>query len=193
MQVAGRGLRRYRPVQKAWDTVSFGNGVGLQCLGVNGDGLIGGFSLAQEKLTIADTEPHRGDTNRPATSERVLTFEEAARLRADPAMKRRIRGSAVGDSPYKADLRLLRFGEERWQTLAQDLSLPAPPNCLLVHGSDLWLGGPAYVAVFDLAQHKLRTVCTIPARSVDRIQIAGGYLWAQSDKHLHKASLAAVR
>ncbi len=192
MQVAGRGLCRYRIEQNAWDTASLGNGVGLQCLGVNGDGLIGGFSLAQVRLTIAQ-EPGPGGTNKSATVDRVVTFEEAAQLRADRTMLRRLRGSAVGDSPFKADLRLRRFAEDSWRALGDAAALPAPPNCLLLDGANLWVGGPAYVALFDLAQNKVRTVCTIPARSVDRIQVGGGYLWAQFDKHLHRAQLSAVQ
>jgi len=82
-----------------------------------------------------------------------------------------------------------RFHEETWQKLGDVSALPAPPNLLLLDGADLWLGGPAYIAVFDLAQNRIRTVGTIPGRSVDRIQLAGGYIWAQFDKHLHRARL----
>jgi hypothetical protein len=192
MQVSGRGLCRYRLAQKAWDTASFGNGVGLQCFGLNGDGLIGGFSLAQVRLTL-ENEHRPGETNRLGTTDRVMPLEEASRLQADPAMRRRIRGSAIGDSPNKADLRLCRFGEATWRSLGDNPALPSPPNCLLLDGSDIWLGGPAYVAVFDLGQNKIRRVWTIPARSVDRIQVAGGFLWVQFDQHLHKAPLSATR
>jgi hypothetical protein len=192
MLVAGRGLCRYRLAQNSWDTATFGNGVWLQCFALNGDSLIGGFSLAQAKLMIEKERPP-GVTNQLGTTERIVTFEESARLQTDPAMRRRIRGSSVGDAPYKGELRLLRLRDDTWQKFGDDSVLPAPPSLLLVDGSDLWLAGPAYVAVFDLARNKMRTVCAIPAQSVDRLQVAGGYLWAQYDKHLHKAPLSATR
>ena len=188
MMVSGRGLCRYRVAQNIWDTSTFGGGVWLQCFGVNGDGVLGGFNLAQVRLTI-ENEPRPGDTNRPGTTELIVPAEEQARIWADPAMKGRIRGSAGGDSPYKTELRMRRFHEETWQKLGDVSALPAPPNLLLLDGADLWLGGPAYIAVFDLAQNRIRTVGTIPGRSVDRIQLAGGYIWAQFDKHLHRARL----
>jgi hypothetical protein len=190
MLVSGRGLCRYRIARKSWDTATFGNGVWLRCFGVNGDTFIGGFCLAQTRLLI-ENERRPGDTNKLGVTERVLTFEESAQLQKDPAISRRVRGGTVGDSPDKAELRFRRFGEDNWQKLGDASALPAPPTLFLLDGSDLWLGGPAYIAVFDLAQHKVRMVCNISAPSVDRIQIAGGFLWAQFGKHLHKAPLTA--
>lgn len=192
MLVAGRGLCRYRLAQNSWDTATFGNGVWLQCFALNGDSLIAGFSLVQGRLLIENERPP-GDTNQLGTTERVVTLEESARLQADSAMHRRIRGFTVGESPYKGELRLLRLRDETWQKLGGDSVLPAPPGLLLIDGNDLWLAGSTYIAVFDLAQNKIRAVCSIPSSSVNRIQIGGGFLWAQFDKHLHKAPLSATR
>ena len=192
MLVASRGLCRYRIAPKLWDTTTLGNGVWLRCFGVNGENVIGGFSLAQVRLTIRN-DRSAGNTNLLGTTDRVVTFEEQAQLQADPAMKGRIKAFAGGGLPDKAELRLRHFGDGRWETISQGATFPEAPDVLQLDGSDLWLGGRGYIAAFDLNQHKIRASCTISAKSVDRLQVAGGYLWAQFDKHLYKVPLSAMR
>jgi tetratricopeptide (TPR) repeat protein len=192
MLVTSRGLCRYRIAPKLWDTDTFGNGVWLRCFGVKGDTLIGGFSLAQVRLTIRNGRG-AGNTNPVATTDRVVTYEERAQLQTDPGMRGRIAGSASGDLPHKQELRLRQFGGGRWETISQGATFPEPPNVLQLDGSDVWLGGRGYIAAFDLNQNKIRASCSIAAKSVDRLQVAGGYLWAQFDKHLYKAPLSAMR
>ena len=188
MLVASRGLCRFRAAQKLWDTTTLGNGVWLRCFGVSGESVIGGFSLAEVRLTIR-SDRSAGNTNLVGTTDRVVTFEEQSQLQADPAMKGRITGSAVGGLPDKAELRLRHLGDGHWETINQQAAFPEPPDVLQLDGSDLWLGGRGYIAAFDLNQNKIRASCTISAKSVDRLQVAGGYLWAQFDKHLYKAPL----
>lgn len=149
--------------------------------------MLGGFSLAQDRLTI-ENERRSGDTNSPGTTDRVVTFAESARLQADPAMRGRIKGF-LGGSPDKAELRLRRFGGDHWQPFAEHIVLPEPPCLLTLDGSDLWLGGSGYIVAFNLDQNKIRASCNLAARSIDRLQVAGGYLWAQYDRHLHRARL----
>ena len=43
------------------------------------------------------------------------------------------------------------------------------------------------------AKKSVRTMCYIPAHSVDRLEIAGGYLWAKFDRHLYRVPLTATR
>jgi hypothetical protein len=91
------------------------------------------------------------------------------------------------------EIRECRSGEKNWRKLGGNGSLPALPNCFCRDGNDLWFGGAACVGALDLAHDKVRAIQTIPADSVDHIEVAGGYLWVQYDKHLHKAMLADIR
>lgn len=192
MLVSERGLCRYRIPQNTWDTVVFRNGVSAKCFGVYGDRLLAGLSVNQIRLLI-ENERRAGDTNAPGRTERIVTDEEEAQWWADPALRRRIRGSIVGNVPFRADLRVRSLTEERWQPLSETCALPLPPEVMEIVGSDLWLGGPGYIAVVDLTQKKLRARCSVAANSVERLQVAGGYLWAQFDWHLHKVPLSAAQ
>jgi hypothetical protein len=63
-------------------------------------------------------------------------------------------------------------------------------STLTVDGRNLWVGGMGYIAVMDRAQNRVRKITYVRARSVDQIEIGGGYIWAKYDRHLHRASLS---
>jgi hypothetical protein len=72
--------------------------------------------------------------------------------------------------------------------------LPSPRvTTLTVDGNDLWVGGEGYVAVVDLPLWKTRKVCYVAAREVDRIELAGGFVWVQFGGHLYRAPLKEVQ
>lgn len=78
-------------------------------------------------------------------------------------------------------------------------SLPAPTNlppsqvtALLVNGDDLWVGGVGFIARYDSRDETLRAFCYIPAEYVHRLQVGGGYLWAQFDRHLYRVPLVSI-
>ena len=62
-------------------------------------------------------------------------------------------------------------------------------SAVTIDGDFVWLGGLGFVALIDPQQTKLLKYGYINARSVDRIQVAGGYLWVQYDQHLYRAAL----
>jgi hypothetical protein len=62
-----------------------------------------------------------------------------------------------------------------------------------VDGPNLWVGGKAYLALVDPARDRVLKFAYVSARSLTQIQVGGGCVWAQFDKHLYKASLAAIR
>jgi hypothetical protein len=64
---------------------------------------------------------------------------------------------------------------------------------MTLDGNDLWVGGEGFIALVDLTECKIRKFCHIPAAGVDRIQVGGGYVWAQYDWHLYRALLSNVR
>jgi hypothetical protein len=62
-------------------------------------------------------------------------------------------------------------------------------GALALDGQDLWIGGFGFVAVADAKDGHVRKFAYVPTRTVDQIQIGGGYVWAVFDRHLHRASL----
>jgi hypothetical protein len=44
-----------------------------------------------------------------------------------------------------------------------------------------------------MALWKTRKVCYVPAREVDRIELAAGFVWAQFGGHLYRAPLKEVQ
>jgi tetratricopeptide (TPR) repeat protein len=60
---------------------------------------------------------------------------------------------------------------------------------LSVDGANLWVGGMGYVALVDPARDKVLKFSYIKSDNVDKIQVGGGWVWAQFDWHLYKARL----
>jgi hypothetical protein len=67
--------------------------------------------------------------------------------------------------------------------------IPAPPTALALDGSDLWVGGEGYVALVDLKLNRVKRFSYVRATEIDSIQVAGGYVWAKYECHLHRAPL----
>ena len=96
--------------------------------------------------------------------------------------------------PTGLGLRTFSFKDEQWKTFPAITGLPSEHvTTLTVDGHNLWVGGKAYVALVDPVQAKILKFAYVRARSVDRIQVGGGCVWAQFDWHLYKAPLAATR
>jgi hypothetical protein len=98
----------------------------------------------------------------------------------------------MGSNPARGGLTLHVLSDGRQQGLLETEGLFSPPTALTLQGRDLWVGGQGYVALVDLAENKIRKLAYVPARSVDQIQIGGGWLWVQYDKHIYRASLRDV-
>jgi hypothetical protein len=82
---------------------------------------------------------------------------------------------------------ILAFSGHAWSKLNDFGVLPAGMvSALARDGEHLWVGGSGYIAKIDPLRNELLRFSPIRS-TVDRIQIAGGYLWAQYDRHLHRA------
>jgi len=90
-------------------------------------------------------------------------------------------------------VRTLALREGQWKTFPAITGLPSEQvTALTVDGRNLWVGGKAYVALVDPAQDEVLKFAYVRARSVDKIQVGGGCVWAQFDWHLYKTSLAGT-
>ena len=81
----------------------------------------------------------------------------------------------------------LRGGE--WRHLPAQDGLPHESvTAVTADGQDVWLGGLGFIAHIG-PDYQLRKYAYVRASSVDHIQVAGGWVWAQFDRHLHRVRL----
>ncbi len=89
---------------------------------------------------------------------------------------------------------ILNFKDGRWRSLKNAEGLPpAAVTALALDGPNLWVGGMGYIALVDPVQDKVLGFAYVRAKTVDRVQVGGGYVWAQFDWHLYRALLSNVR
>jgi len=80
-----------------------------------------------------------------------------------------------------------------WRELKRPEGLPpGRVTALAPDGGRLWVGGFGYIALMDPAKNDLSAIGYVQADSVDRLQTAGGFLWAQFRCNLYRVSLANV-
>jgi hypothetical protein len=85
---------------------------------------------------------------------------------------------------------ILGFADQKRSDLKDFGVLPAGMvSALALDGNYLWVGGAGYVGKIDPVQNELLKFASIRSTLVDKIQIAGGFVWAQFDRHLHRAKL----
>jgi ligand-binding sensor domain-containing protein len=90
-------------------------------------------------------------------------------------------------------IHILNLKEDKWHDVGAFDGLPsASVNTLTLDGDRLWIGGVGYIALLDPAHEKVLNLAYVPGSGVDRIQVAGGYVWAQFDWHLYRAPLSAL-
>ncbi len=188
--VAGSTLRHYRIAQDVWESAPQRAGVGFVCYEMEGENLIQAHIVSLSKVTI-ETTVRSGLTNTTSKSSLLVSHEEENQLRATlktNANGRRICGMG-GDIPSRGALALQSMRDSTPAPLLLENALPSLPTTLTRAGRDLWVGGQGYVALVDLDEHKIKKLAYLSTRSVDRVQVAGGYVWVQCDKHLYRARL----
>jgi hypothetical protein len=167
----------------------------VKSFAMDGDRLVEALEISQVQLTI-ETKTS-GTTNAPQVTNRFVTYEESDRLQAvlrtNRSSGQRIKGIGSGSNPAKGGLglRSSRGSRSDYAVIGTE-ELPKPPTALALQGRDLWVGGLGYIALVDLESNKLKKLAYVPARSVDRIQIGGGYVWVQYDKHIYRVLLRDV-
>jgi hypothetical protein len=89
---------------------------------------------------------------------------------------------------------LLDFKEGKWRSLKAIDGLPSGAvTTVAPDGQDLWVGGRGYIALVDPERDKVLKFAHVQTYSVDRIQIGGGFLWAEYDWLLYRALLQNIR
>ncbi len=93
----------------------------------------------------------------------------------------------------KGVLAIQNLHDRQWKYLEDTDGFPNPPTILELDGDNLWVGGEGAIALVSLKENKVKKFCHIKTNSVDRIQIAGGYVWVQFDWHLYRVPLSALQ
>ena len=192
--VSGKGLQRFSAATNSWATLPNQNGFAINSIAVDGRYLVEGVGIHQLQVEI-ESKIKRGQTNIPmektvfAVSQEQLA-QATSKARANSNLMVRTSYGVLGD---KGGLEIGTLQDGRWQILTDADGLPNPPRTMAWDNGNLWVGGEAFMALVDLKQGKVRNFCYIQGGSVRHIQIGGGYVWAQFDRHLHRASLAELR
>ena len=193
--VPGR-LREFHVTRGVWGT--FPNKAGDWVSAFSADSAwfveAGGNQLTE--IIVQDKPKRNALTNEIQKIKMVVTSAELHQLednlRTNGSHQYISSYSSGGISPRGA-LAIQNLRDQRWQNLVDADGLPNPPSALALDGNNVWVGGEGAIALVDLNEAKVKKLCHIKAAGVDRIQIAGGYVWAQFDRHLYRASLSDVR
>jgi hypothetical protein len=89
---------------------------------------------------------------------------------------------------------IFSFRDGQWRSFKTVPGLTSDTVSALTpdHGN-LWVGGMGYIALVNPEQNQILKFAYVPARSVDKIQTGGGYVWAQFNGHLHRAPLSNMQ
>ncbi len=98
-----------------------------------------------------------------------------------------------GEKKGPVGISIFDLRNANWSYLPDVPELPAGVvTALQPNGNELWVGGAGYLARFDLQGNNLLNFSYIPG-TVERLEINGGYLWAQYNCHLHRLVLGTLR
>jgi tetratricopeptide (TPR) repeat protein len=191
---AGTVVRTLRMKDTVWGTLSGGDG-SPRCLAADAERLVEGNSIYRFEVEIETQLKDQSWTNQVTKETRIVTFEDKARLEATiktNGLHQRISGTSSGRVGPAGGVSIFSFRSQQWESFRDADGLPNPPTALALDGNNLWVGGKGYLALIDLKERKVRKYCHTGAEAVDRIQIAAGYVWAQYDWHLHRASIVGL-
>ena len=80
-----------------------------------------------------------------------------------------------------------------WRELKRPDELPpGRVTALALDHGRLWVGGSGYIALVDPDKAEPRAVAYVQTDSVDCLQAAGGFLWAQLNCHVYRVNLAKL-
>jgi tetratricopeptide (TPR) repeat protein len=188
--MAGNALYRSRPAENTWNV----HGESVGCYVREADRLVLGLEIPFLKVFLQTRSVTNGVTNWSQQISRDMTYPELARLHAQLKTNngQRVIGSGASSRPSYGDLELQVIRDGSRRRLLGDEGLPAPPTTLALESGKVWAGGQGYVALVDLNESKIKRLAHVPARSVDKIQIGGGWMWVLFDNQLYRAPLTRL-
>lgn len=189
-------VRQFHVARGVWETLPSASGNWVTCFSVDSQRLVKGGAVNLSEIEISTKPSSTVSTDGIKKTRLVVSFQEESRVRADlktNGSNQYISLHSSGRIPSRGTLAIQNLRDRRWQNLEDADGLPNPPTTLTLDGDNLWVGGEGAIALVDLKQCKVRKFCHVKAASVDRIQIAGGYVWAQFDSHLYRVPLSSLQ
>lgn len=190
---AAGNVRQFQMAHGTWHTLPNENGSWASCFTADSQRLVLGMGINLGETEISTRLAQAGGTNEIIKQEFIVSPAEDRRLQEEirtNGLHQWVSASRVGGIPPKGALAIQNLRDHHWQTLEDADGLPSPPSTLTLAGDNLWVGGAGAIALVDLKTEKVRKFCHIKAQGVDRIQIGGGYVWAQFDWHLYRVALS---
>lgn len=191
--LVGGAIRKFDAAHDSWGVLPQPSGAHIGCFAAEHGRLVEGVAITQIEIQLA-YKPNRSlPTNRTEETTLVVSPEELSRLEATlktNGNRQYVRGSSVGNHRNKGQLEIRNFSDDHWQRLTDLDAIPNPPTAMALEGDDLWVGGEGFVARVDLKHNIVKNFSLIRAQSVERVKTGGGYVWAQYDRHLHRALLS---
>jgi hypothetical protein len=188
-------VRQFHVAHGVWETLPKTNCEWVACFSAGPEYLVEGGGIGLIEIGIQDKPDRNVSTNDLHKTKMVVSLAELNRLEQNlrtNGSHRYVWSTASGGIRPKGAVAIQNLHNHGWQNLEDTDGFPNPPSTLTLDGDDLWVGGEGAIALVDLKQCKVRKYCHIKAERVDRIQIAGSYVWAQFDWHLYRVSLSAL-
>ena len=188
-----RDIRQYHVANDSWGSLPTIGGEWVTCFATDAERLVRGVGIEQIKIEIENKPNPTASTNQMKQTTQVVSYAEMKQLEENfktNGNHQRIFGTSVGEIKPKGGLEIQSLRDNHWQRFEDPDAIPNPPTTMTLDGNDLWVGGAGFITLVDLKELKVRKFCHIHAPGVDRIQVGGGYVWAQFDWHLYRAALA---
>lgn len=189
-------VRQFDVARGIWGTLPNQVGGWLRSFAADSGHLIEGGDINLLEVEISSKPTRNAPTNQITKTKLVVSTTELGRLEASfktNANYQWISSRSFGGIRPKGTLAIQNLRDHQWQHLEDADGLPNPPTTLTLAGNDLWVGGEGAIALVDLKECKVRKFCHVKAKTVDRIQIGGGYVWAQFGEHLYRMPLSALQ
>ena len=147
--------------------------------------------LAGDVWFVAENDPTRLHRYQARNNSWEATLWNCSSLASDNS---RLFVGHYGSATGPLGVSVLDLKSNHWHELTAIGGLtPNAVSTFALDGRNLWVGGLGYIALLDVDQDKTIKFAHIKSSAVDRIQIAGGYVWAQFDWHLYRVPLSAVK
>jgi hypothetical protein len=185
--VSEKGVQRFAVKDNRWETLPNQNGHSIVSIAANGRHWVEGDSIGQVVVEIRG-RAKRGQPNSSAQrTELAVSQPQLAKAITSAQANTNVMVMPIyGLLASQGAIYMKSLQDSRWQSLSDSDGMPNPPEKLTWSDNDLWVSGEGYIAQIDVERRAVRKFCYIPARSVKRVEAAGGYLWALLDGHLYR-------
>lgn len=190
------GIRQFHVKRNVWESLPRQTDGWVYCFCADSKCLVEGVSINLSEIGIEDLPDRNAPDKDLHKTNMVVTTAEENQLRQvlrTNGSNRYVSSMAFGGIRPRGALAIQSLRDRRWQILEDADGFPNPPTTMTLDGDNLWVGGEGYIALVDLKENKVTKFSRITARSVDQIQIGGGYVWAQFDWQLFRAPIGELQ